>query len=82
MITTNQRISGGLWGSLCGDALGEPVEFQNGASVQDNPVVGTQGYGAHHQPPGTWSANSSVLLCNGGAARVHRNLRITIFPKS
>lgn len=63
MITKKQRILGGLWGSLSGDALGVPVEFENRASVQANPVTDMRGYGTHQQPPGTWSDDSSMLLC-------------------
>lgn len=62
-LTKNDRILGGLWGSLAGDALGVPVEFQNRAAVQSNPVTGMRGYGTHNQPPGTWSDDSSMLLC-------------------
>jgi len=57
------RIPGGLWGSLVGDALGVPVEFLSRAAVQANPVSGMRGYGTHGQPAGTWSDDSSMLLC-------------------
>jgi ADP-ribosyl-[dinitrogen reductase] hydrolase len=63
MIVTQQRITGGLWGSLVGDALGVPVEFMNRAAVRAAPVTGMRGYGTHQQPPGTWSDDSSMLLC-------------------
>ena len=37
-LSPRDRILGGLWGSLVGDALGVPVEFEDRADVQANPV--------------------------------------------
>jgi len=50
-------------GSLAGDALGVPVEFKDRATVQADPVKDMREYGTHHQPRGTWSDDSSMLLC-------------------
>lgn len=58
-----QRILGALWGALVGDALGVPVEFQSRESVQRHPVEGMRAFGTHNQPAGTWSDDSSLLLC-------------------
>jgi len=63
MIPKRQRILGALWGSLTGDALGVPVEFRPRPSLTANPVTDMRGFGTHHQPPGTWSDDSSLLLC-------------------
>src|SRR5882724_8924254 len=38
-ISRKDRVLGGLWGSLVGDALGVPVEFKTRAEVQANPVT-------------------------------------------
>jgi ADP-ribosylglycohydrolase len=62
-ISYEQRICGALWGSLVGDALGVPAEFLSREAVRRNPVTGMRGFGTHHQPPGTWSDDSSLLLC-------------------
>jgi ADP-ribosyl-[dinitrogen reductase] hydrolase len=62
-MTLRERILGGLWGSLVGDALGVPVEFKDRAIVQADPVRDMRGYGTHHQPPGTWSDDGALLLC-------------------
>src|SRR5436190_24212251 len=62
--TKRDRILGGLWGSLVGDALGVPVEFEDRASVQSDPVTHMRGFGSHNQPAGTWSDDSSLLLCS------------------
>ena len=63
MIPKRQRLLGGLWGSLVGDALGVPVEFRPRASLTADPVTDMRGFGTHHQPAGTWSDDSSILLC-------------------
>ena len=63
-ISKRERILGGLWGSLVGDALGVPVEFKDRATVQADPVKDMRGFGSHRQPPGTWSDDSSLLLCS------------------
>lgn len=61
-LKKRDRILGGLWGSVVGDALGVPVEFKDRGDVQANPVTGMRGYGTHNQPPGTWSDDSSLLI--------------------
>jgi ADP-ribosyl-[dinitrogen reductase] hydrolase len=63
VITRKERILGGLWGSLVGDALGVPVEFKDRAMVQADPVRSMRGHGTHHQPPGTWSDDGALILC-------------------
>lgn len=70
-IATNERILGGLWGSLVGDALGVPVEFQDRASVQLDPVRDMRGFGTHAQPRGTWSDDGSLLLCTADSLVNH-----------
>lgn len=58
-----EQIIGAFWGAVIGDALGVPVEFQTRSTLERNPVVGMRGYGTHHQAPGTWSDDSSLMLC-------------------
>jgi ADP-ribosylglycohydrolase len=65
------RILGGLWGALVGDALGVPVEFIDRDEVRINPVTGMRGFGTHKQPPGTWSDDSSLLLCTADSLVRH-----------
>jgi ADP-ribosyl-[dinitrogen reductase] hydrolase len=62
-ISRRERILGGLWGSLVGDALGVPVEFKDRATVQADPVRNLRGHGTHNQPPGTWSDDGALILC-------------------
>jgi ADP-ribosylglycohydrolase len=62
-LSQRERILGGLWGALIGDALGVPVEFRNRADVQCEPVVEMRGFGTHRQPSGTWSDDGALVLC-------------------
>jgi ADP-ribosyl-[dinitrogen reductase] hydrolase len=71
IITQNDRILGGLWGSLVGDALGVPVEFLDRVAVQLNPVESMCEYGTHHQPRGTWSDDGSLILCTADSLLNH-----------
>lgn len=57
------RIEAAMLGSIVGDALGVPVEFMDRASLRESPVQGMQAYGTHDQPAGTWSDDSSLMLC-------------------
>jgi ADP-ribosylglycohydrolase len=44
--------------------LGVPVEFRSRQHLREEPVTGMRGFGTHGQPPGTWSDDSSLLLCS------------------
>ncbi|HRJ10515.1 MAG TPA: ADP-ribosylglycohydrolase family protein [Prosthecobacter sp.] len=66
-----QRILGGLFGSLVGDALGVPVEFQPRARRKGDPVTSMRGFGTHNQPAGTWSDDGSLLLCAAESLAEH-----------
>ena len=52
-----------LLGVAIGDAIGVPVEFKSRQELTQYPVEGMIGYGTHHQPPGTWSDDSSLTFC-------------------
>lgn len=56
-------VEAAMFGSLVGDALGVPVEFTTRRSCRETPVVGMRGFGTHNQPAGTWSDDSSLMLC-------------------
>lgn len=63
-LTHEQRILGGLYGSLVGDALGVPVEFKPRVDRVLDPVLDMRDYGTHGQPKGTWSDDGALLLCS------------------
>ncbi len=73
VLTDHDRIAGGIWGALVGDALGVPVEFEPRSDRDRDPVTGPRAYGTWNQPAGTWSDDGAMLLClaealmNGGA---------------
>lgn len=49
-----------LLGLAIGDALGVPVEFRRRGTFH---IEGMTGFGTYHQPPGTWSDDTSLALC-------------------
>lgn len=52
-----------LIGTAVGDALGVPVEFQPRGYLKANPVIDMREFGTHEQPKGTWSDDTSLMLC-------------------
>lgn len=60
----DDRVLGGLWGVLVGDALGVPVEFEDRSVRDTDPVKDMRGHGTHHQPAGTWSDDGALTLCS------------------
>lgn len=54
-----EEIYSGIMGLVVGDALGVPYEFRQRDTFK---AEGMTGYGTHHQPPGTWSDDSSMTL--------------------
>jgi len=58
-----KNIKDAVWGFIVGDALGVPYEFSTRNMMKDNPAVDMIGFGTYNQPPGTWSDDSSMMLC-------------------
>lgn len=52
-----------ILGFAVGDALGVPAEFMDRAQLDRRPVTEMMGGGAHGQPAGTWSDDTSMTLC-------------------
>ena len=57
------RIRGGILGAILSDAIGLPVEFRSREHLKRFPVIDMRAFGTHHQPKGTWSDDSSLMLC-------------------
>lgn len=55
-----ERVVPMMLGGIVGDALGVPVEFKQRDTFS---IKGMTGYGAHDQPIGTWSDDTSLTLC-------------------
>lgn len=62
-LSLEERVSGGLFGVVVGDALGLPIQFEARETVRKHPVTGMQGFGAFNLPVGSWSDDSSLTLC-------------------
>lgn len=60
-MNPTDRVLGGLWGLVVGDALGVPVQFQPREAVRADPVRGMD-RSFKGLPPGTWSDDSSMAL--------------------
>ena len=79
MILKDKAYSA-IWGFIVGDALGVPYEFTDRSEMIKYPATGMIGYGSHNQPPGTWSDDTSMMLCvlenlkNNGTHRDLANL--------
>jgi ADP-ribosyl-[dinitrogen reductase] hydrolase len=56
------RIEGGFFGMIVGDALGVPFEFNSREELKRKPVKGMTGQGTHSLPLGTWSDDTSMAL--------------------
>ncbi|MBK9578564.1 MAG: ADP-ribosylglycohydrolase family protein [Fibrobacterota bacterium] len=65
---TWNRIQGGIYGMLVGDALGVPYEFQESAEIPDLDLIEFHppaDFRRSHEgvPPGTWSDDGAQALC-------------------
>ena len=56
-------VKGAILGHIVGDTLGVPVEFYPREKLQSKPVDKMLSYGTHRMPIGTWSDDSSMMLC-------------------
>jgi len=66
--TFADRIRGGVYGALVGDALGVPVEFKGRDDLARNPVAEMRSGGMWGQLAGTWSDDGAMLLCTAEAS--------------
>lgn len=57
------NIKDAVWGFIVGDALGVPYEFYMRNEMIKNPANDMVGYGTYQQAPGTWSDDTSMMLC-------------------
>ena len=55
-----QRIKNSILGYIAGDALGVPYEFETKGSFV---CSGFTGNGTYNKPKGTWSDDTSIMLC-------------------
>jgi len=62
-IKQSNNVLNGIMGLCVADALGVPVEFESREKLEKNPVVGMRSKGTYNQPVGTWSDDSSMVVC-------------------
>jgi len=58
-----EKIRGGILGLAVADALGVPVEFKSREALNISTVTDMFGYGTYNQPEGTWSDDTTMILC-------------------
>lgn len=66
-VMSKDKIKGCVWGSICGDVLGVPVEFRDRKYLQKYPITKIIGFettkeSKHVLVPGTWSDDTSLSL--------------------
>ena len=69
------NVKGAILGSVVGDALGVPGEFLSRSELRRNPITDMIGGGVHEQLPGTWSDDTSMVLCTMDSMWVERSNR-------
>lgn len=62
-LTSEDKLKGAIIGAIVGDALGVPFEFLNPEKIYKKRVKSMYHGGYHNQPSGTWSDDSSLILC-------------------
>ena len=64
-MTNKQKIKNAIKGFILSDAIGVPLEFQYAQDIpftKDSKIEFLSG-GVHKQPAGTWSDDTSMMLC-------------------
>ena len=57
------KMKDAFWGFIVGDAFGLPYEFVDRDDTRSNPAKEMIGHGTFNQPVGTWSDDTSMMLC-------------------
>ncbi|MBQ3300897.1 MAG: ADP-ribosylglycohydrolase family protein, partial [Eggerthellaceae bacterium] len=78
MITSKLRLASrglrdAVYGAAVGDALGVPYEFMTRGMFE---CTGMASGGAHGQPAGTFSDDTSMMLATCDSIRVHRAIDV------
>ncbi len=76
-----QKYYSATLGFIIGDALGVPVEFQTRVELSENPVTDMREFGTHNQPKGSWSDDTSMMLCTMEVLSESQHLDNLIFGK-
>ena len=68
------KINNTLYGAIVADALGVPAEFKSREELKQNPITDMIGYGTFYLPKGTWSDDSSMMLCLADSIGLLKNI--------
>lgn len=63
MNITTQKARAAVFGAAIGDAVGVPYEFKSRTEMRAHPATDMVGRGTYSQPAGTWSDDTSMILC-------------------
>lgn len=67
MVKREERIVGGIFGLVVGDALGVPAQFRSREEVRANPITGMDRAESPAHGPGYWSDDSSMALATASS---------------
>ncbi|MCF8567979.1 ADP-ribosylglycohydrolase family protein [Alicyclobacillus tolerans] len=86
MLTLSDRIRGGFWGLLVGDAVGVPYEFHRADRIplyDEIDMVPPAGYNRTYPElkPGTWSDDGAQALCLLDSLLAHGTLDMRDFAE-
>jgi len=74
-------IVNALYGAIIGDALGVPAEFTDRVTLKEKPVTTMLGHGTYNLSKGSWSDDSSLMLCLADSIGIHKELDYTDIMK-
>lgn len=63
MNMTVHTVRSAVYGAAVGDAVGVPYEFRSPGEMRRHPATDMEGNGTYHMPAGTWSDDTSMILC-------------------
>ena len=63
MNVTLKKLQGSVFGAAIGDAVGVPFEFRSREEMMRCPATDMTGNGTYHMPIGTWSDDTTMILC-------------------
>lgn len=66
-MVSRDQVRALLYGLAVGDAVGLPAELRQRTELVRQPVTDLSGHGTHDQPPGTYSDDTALALCQAEA---------------
>ena len=58
-----EKVRGAVFGAAIGDAVGVPFEFNSPEEMKSSPASDMIGGGTYGMPAGTWSDDTTMILC-------------------